>query len=223
MKIGIIGSGVVGQTLGAKLVALGHDVVLGTRDPQKLDEKKNMAVSLKEWLASVQNKAKVVTFKEAAAHGDVLITCTHGQISVEALKLAEADKVGAKVLIDTANELDFSKGFPPMVLASQDRSVGENIQKAFPNLKVVKTLNTMAAPVMVNPKAVAGGDHTIFMAGNDKDAKTKVADLLQSFGWSDILDLGDISAARGPEMYMGMWIRLYGTLQNGMINIKVQR
>lgn len=223
MKIGIIGSGVVGQTLGAKLVALGHDVVLGTRDPQKLDDKKNMAVSLKEWLASVQNKAKVVTFKDAAAHGEILINATHGQIAVEALKLAEVDKVGAKVLIDTANELDFSKGFPPMVLASQDRSVSENIQKAFPNLKVVKSLNTMAAPVMVNPKSIANGDHTIFMAGNDKDAKAKVADLLKSFGWSDILDLGDITAARGPEMYLALWVRLYGSLQNGMINIKVQR
>jgi predicted dinucleotide-binding enzyme len=223
MKIGIIGSGVVGQTLGAKLVALGHDVVLGTRDPQKLDEKKNMAVSLKEWLTQVQNKAKVATFKDAATHGEILINATHGQIAVEALKLAEANKVGGKVLIDTANELDFSKGMPPAVLASQERSVAENIQKAFPNLKVVKTLNTIAAPIMINPQTLKGGDHTIFMAGNDKEAKAKVADLLKSFGWSDILDLGDISNARGPEMYLAMWVRLYGSLQNGMINIKVQR
>lgn len=131
MKIEIIGSGVVGQTLGAKLVALGHDVVLGTRDPQKLDEKKNMAVSLKEWLAQVQSKAKVATFKDAAVHGEILINATHGQIAIEALKLAEANKVGGKVLIDTANELDFSKGMPPAVLASQERSVAENIKKFF--------------------------------------------------------------------------------------------
>jgi len=223
MKIGIIGSGVVAQTLGAKLIELGHDVVLGTRDPKKLDEKKNMAGTLKEWLAAVKNKGKVVAFPEAAAHGEILINATHGQISVEALKLAGADKVGAKILIDTANELDFSKGMPPGVLASQTRSVGENIQNAFPNLKVVKSLNTIGAPIMVNPKVLKGGDHTIFMAGNDKGAKDKVSDLLKSFGWTDILDLGDISAARAPEMYLSMWVRLYGSLQNGMINIKVQR
>ena len=222
MKIGIIGSGVVAQTLGTKLVELGHDVVLGTRDPQKLDEKKNMAGTLNEWLAAVKNKAKVVTFKEAAAHGELLINATHGQISVEALKMAEADKVGPKVLIDTANELDFSgKGFP--VLASGARSVALNLQNAFPNLKVVKSLNTITAPLMVNPKALKGGDHTIFMAGNDSGAKTKVGELLKSFGWTDILDLGDIQAAHGPEMMMGMWLVLYMSMKNGMIGVKIQR
>jgi len=222
MKIGIIGSGVVAQTLGTKLVELGHDVFLGTRDPKKLDEKKNMAGSLNEWLTAVKNKAKVVIFKEAAAHGEILINATHGQNSVEALKMAEADKVGPKVLIDTSNELDFSKGFP-MALASEARSVVGNIQTAFPNLKVVKCFNTIAAPVMVNPKMIHNGDHTIFLSGNDAGAKAQVTELLKSFGWTDILDLGDISAAHGQEMYMGMWVRLYGSLKNGMINIKVQR
>jgi predicted dinucleotide-binding enzyme len=222
MKIGIIGSGVVAQTLGTKLAELGHEVFLGTRDPQKLDEKKNMAVSLKEWLAAVKGKAKVVTFKEAAAQGELLINSTHGQVSVEALKIAEADKVGTKVLIDTANELDFSKGFP-LALASEERSVAGNIQKTFPNLKVVKCFNTLAAPLMVNPQMLHGGDHTLFLSGNDAGAKGQVTELLKSFGWTDILDLGDISAARGQEMYMGMWVRLYGSLKNGMINIKVQR
>ena len=222
MKIGIIGTGVVAQTLGAKLVELGHDVVLGTRDPKKLDEKKNMAVSLNEWLAAVKNKAKVATFKDAAQHGELLINATHGQASVEALKLAEVDKVGAKVLIDTANELDFSKGYP-VALASHERSVAGNIQKAFPGLKVVKCFNTMAAPIMVNPKMIKGGDHTIFIAGNDTGAKAKVTDLLKSFGWTDIMDLGDIQAAHGPEMMMGMWVAIYGSLKNGMVGIKVQR
>ena len=223
MKIGLIGSGIVAQTLGTKLVELGHDVVLGTRDPKKLDEKKNMTGTLNEWLTQVKNKAKVVTFKEAAAHGDILINATHGQISIEALQIAEADKAGSKVLIDVSNELDFSKGMPPGVVASQERCLAEKIQAAFPNLKVVKSLNTISAPVMVNPKAVKGGDHTIFMAGNDKDAKAKVAELLKSFGWTDILDLGDISAARGPEMYLAMWVRLWGAMQTPMLNIKVQR
>src|SRR6185369_13740817 len=139
MKIGIIGSGVVAQTLGTRLVDLGHDVVLGTRDPSKLDEKKNMCGTLREWLAGVSKagkggKAKVATFQEAAAHGELLINATHGQASIDALKLAAADKVGSKVLIDTANELDFSKGMPPGVLASWTRCLAERIQAAFPNL-----------------------------------------------------------------------------------------
>ena len=229
MKIGIIGSGVVAQTLGTKLVELGHDVVLGTRDPSKLDEKKNMAGTLREWLAGVTKagkpggKAKVATFQEAAAHGELLINATHGQASVDALNLAAADKVGPKVLIDTANELDFSKGRPPGALASQDNCLAERIQGAFPNLKVVKTLNTIGAPVMVAPQALAGGEHTVFVSGNDTAAKAAVAELLKSFGWKDVLDLGDIGSARGPEMYMAMWIRLWGATGTGMVNIKVVR
>jgi predicted dinucleotide-binding enzyme len=226
MKIGIIGSGVVAQTLGAKLIELGHDVVLGTRDPAKLDEKKNMAVTLREWLAKV-NKAnkqgRVATFQEAAAHGDLLFNATHGQASVEALKLAAANKVGTKVLIDTSNELDFSKGMPPGALASQSNCLGERIQAAFPNLKVVKSLNTIGAPVMVAPQALAGGEHTVFVSGNDAPAKAAAAELLKSFGWRDVLDLGDISSARGPEMYMAMWLRLWGATGTGMLNVKVVR
>jgi 8-hydroxy-5-deazaflavin:NADPH oxidoreductase len=223
MKIGIIGSGVVGQTLGAKLVQLGHDIVLGTRDPNKRDEKKNFAGSLNEWLASTGNQGRVGTFQEAAAHGELLISATQGEISVDALKLAAADKVGSKVLIDTGNELDFSKGMPPGSLASQNNCLGERIQAAFPNLRVVKSLNTIGAPVMVNPKAVGGGDHTVFVSGNDKEAKGQVIKLLESFGWSDVLDLGDISSARGPEMYMAMWLRLWGATGTSMLNVKVVR
>ncbi|MEO7668267.1 MAG: NAD(P)-binding domain-containing protein [Polyangia bacterium] len=223
MKIGIIGSGVVAQTLGAKLVELGEDVVLGTRDPSKLDDKKNMASTLREWLQAVGNRARVVTFQEAAAHGELLINATAGNVSVEALKRAEAGGVGNKVLIDTSNELDFSKGMPPRVGASQDSCIAEKIQAAFPNLRVVKSLNTIGAPVMVNPKTVGGGDHTVFVAGNDQAAKAQVAALLRTFGWTDILDLGDVAAARAPEMYMAMWLRLWGATQTGMLNIKVVR
>jgi 8-hydroxy-5-deazaflavin:NADPH oxidoreductase len=223
MKIGIIGSGAVAQTLGAKLVDLGHDVVLGTRDPGKLDEKRNMAGTLREWLARTNKKAKVATFQEAAAHGELLINATNGQASVEALKIAGADKVGTKVLIDTGNELDFSKGMPPGALASQTNCLGEKIQAAFPNLKVVKSLNTIGAPVMVAPQALAGGEHTVFLSGNDAPAKAAVAELLKSFGWKDVLDLGDITSARGPEMYMAMWLRLWGATGTGMLNVKVVR
>jgi predicted dinucleotide-binding enzyme len=229
MKIGIIGSGVVAQTLGAKLVELGHDVALGTRDPAKLDDKKNMAGTLREWLATVgasakgEAKAKVVTFKDAAAHGELLINATHGEASIDALKLAAADKVGTKVLIDTANELDFSKGMPPGVLASWTRCLAERIQAAFPNLKVVKSLNTVGAPVMVAPQALAGGEHTIFVAGNDAPAKAAVAELLKSFGWKDVLDLGDVAAARAAEMHMAMWLHMWRATGTGMVNVKIVR
>jgi len=223
MKIGIIGSGIVAQTLGAKLIELGHDVVLGTRDPAKLDEKKKMAGTLREWIARTEKKGKVATFQEAAAHGDLLFNATNGEASIGALKLAAADKVGTKVLIDTSNELDFSKGMPPGALASQSNCLGERIQAAFPNLKVVKSLNTIGAPVMVAPQALAGGEHTVFVSGNDTPAKAATAELLKSFGWKDVLDLGDISSARGPEMYMAMWLRLWGATGTGMLNVKVVR
>ena len=223
MKIGIIGSGVVAQTLGAKLIELGHDVAIGTRDPKKLDDKKNMAGTLREWLARTGNKGKVTTFREAAASGELLVNATSGGISIAALTMAGAGEVGAKVLIDTANALDFSKGMPPRVLAGQDSCLGEQIQAAFPMLKVVKCFNTVGAPVMVDPKALGGGDHTIFLSGNDGGAKGMVSELLQSFGWTDILDLGDISTARGPEMYMALWLRLWGATGTGALNVKVVR
>jgi predicted dinucleotide-binding enzyme len=223
MKIGIIGTGVVAQTLGAKLVEHEHDVVLGTRDPKKLDEKRLFASTLREWLEQIKQRAKIVTFAEAAAHGELLINATSGTVSIDALKLAGADKVGGKILIDAANELDHGQGMPPGALASQERCLAEKIQATFPDLKVVKSLNTIAAPVMVNPKAVGGGDHTIFVSGNDSDAKAQVTTLLRSFGWSDVLDLGDVGSARGPEMYMAMWLRLWGATQTGMLNVKVVR
>jgi 8-hydroxy-5-deazaflavin:NADPH oxidoreductase len=223
MRIGIIGSGVVAQTLGSRLIGLGHDLILGTRDPSKLDDKKMLGATLREWKSQNEGRAKIGTFKEAAAHGDLLINATSGQVSIEALKLAAADKVGAKILIDVANELDFSKGRPPGVLASQEHCLAEKLQAAFPNLKVVKSLNTIGAPVMVDPKALAGGDHTVFVSGNDADAKATVVALLKSFGWTDVLDLGDLSTARGPEMYMAMWLRLWGATNTGQLNIKVVR
>jgi predicted dinucleotide-binding enzyme len=223
MKIGIIGSGVVGQTLGSKLVQLGHDVVLGTRDPKKIDDKKNMADSLRQWADRTGGRARVASFAEAAAHGDLLINATNGAISIEALKMAGADKAGAKVLIDTANELDASKGMPPLSLASQANCLAERIQSAFPLLKVVKCFNTISAHVMIDPKALKGGDHTLFVSGNDAAAKAEVRRLAESFGWGDVLDLGDISTARGPEMYMAMWIRLWGATGTPMINVKVVR
>jgi 8-hydroxy-5-deazaflavin:NADPH oxidoreductase len=221
MKVAIIGSGIVGQTLGKKLVELGHDVVLGTRDPNKLDEAKGWAGSLSDWLTAVENKATVATFSAAAAHGEIVINATHGMASLAALQTAGAENLQGKILIDVANELDFSQGMPPKSLAADTTSLGEKIQAAFPNTKVVKTLNTMNCAVMVNPKQIADGNHTVFISGNDADAKAKVTALLQSFGWTDIFDLGDITSARGTEMMMPIWLRAFGKLGNVPYNFKI--
>jgi 8-hydroxy-5-deazaflavin:NADPH oxidoreductase len=126
-----------------------------------------------------------------------------------------------KILIDVANELDFSQGMPPKSMAADTTSLGEKIQAAFPNTKVVKTLNTMNCAVMVNPKQIADGNHTVFVSGNDADAKAKVTELLQSFGWTDIFDLGDITSARGTEMMMPIWLRAFGKLGNVPYNFKI--
>jgi 8-hydroxy-5-deazaflavin:NADPH oxidoreductase len=221
MKVAIIGSGIVGQTLGKKLVELGHDVILGTRDPNKLDEAKGWAGSLSDWLTAVGNKATVATFADAAAQGEIVINASHGMASLAILQNAGAENLQGKILIDVANELDFSQGMPPKSLAADTTSLGEKIQAAFPNTKVVKTLNTMSCAVMVNPKQLADGNHTVFVSGNDADAKAKVTELLQSFGWTDIFDLGDITSARGTEMMMPIWLRAFGKLGNVPYNFKI--
>jgi 8-hydroxy-5-deazaflavin:NADPH oxidoreductase len=221
MKVAIIGSGIVGQTLGKKLVELGHDVILGTRDPNKLDEAKGWAGSLADWLNAVGNKATVATFAAAAAQGEIVINASHGMASLAILQNAGAENLQGKILIDVANELDFSQGMPPKSLAADTTSLGEKIQAAFPNTKVVKTLNTMSCGVMVNPKQIADGNHTVFVSGNDKGAKAKVTALLQSFGWTDIFDLGDITSARGTEMMMPIWLRAFGKLGNVPYNFKI--
>jgi 8-hydroxy-5-deazaflavin:NADPH oxidoreductase len=221
MKVAIIGSGIVGQTLGKKFVELGHDVILGTRDPNKLDEAKGWAGSLSDWLTAVGNKATVATFAAAAAQGEIIINATHGMASLAALQTAGAENLQGKILIDVANELDFSQGMPPKSLAADATSLGEKIQAAFPNTKVVKTLNTMNCAVMVNPKQIADGNHTVFVSGNDADAKAKVTELLQSFGWTDIFDLGDITSARGTEMMIPLWLLAFGKLGNVPYNFKI--
>ncbi len=223
MKVGIIGSGMVGQTIGKKLVELGHDVILGTRDPQQVTEKKGWAGSLQEWLDSLPKPSKIATFSEAATHGEIVINATGGVNSIAALQLAGAENLAGKILIDIANELDFSKGMPPQSLATDTISLGEKLQIAFPTAKVVKTLNTMTAAVMVAPESVAAGNHTVFVSGNDSDAKASVTSLLKSFGWQDIIDLGDIQSARGTEMLMPIWLKLMQQLGTGAFNYKIVR
>jgi 8-hydroxy-5-deazaflavin:NADPH oxidoreductase len=221
MKVAILGSGIVGQTLGKKLVEIGHEVILGTRNPSKRDEAKGWAGSLNDWLNTVGNKATVATFAATAAQGEIVINATHGMASLEALQIAGAENLQGKILIDVANELDFSQGMPPKSMAADTTSLGEKIQAAFPNTKVVKTLNTMNCQMMVDPKQLADGKHTVFISGNDIDAKSKVTELLQSFGWMDIFDLGDITSARATEMMMPIWLRAFGKLGNVPYNFKI--
>jgi predicted dinucleotide-binding enzyme len=213
MKIGILGSGVVGQTIGAKLVELGHEVKVGTRDPQKLEE----------WRTLVGPNASAATFAETAAFGEILFNCTSGAGSLNALHMAGEANLKDKILIDIANPLDFSRGMPPTLLTCNDDSLAEQIQRAHPELKVVKTLNTVTARVMVNP-ALLSGDHDMFVCGNDPGAKAAVVDLLKQWlGWKSVLDLGDLTAARGMEMWLPLWIRLMSTLQTPLFNLKLVR
>ena len=163
-------------------------------------------------------------FAEAAAHGELIFNCTNGAVSLEALGAAGAENLSGKVLVDVANVLDFSRGRPPAVGVSNSDSLGEQIQRAFPEARVVKALNTMNANVMVDP-GIVPGEHDVFISGNDDEAKAQVSELLQSFGWpaARILDLGDISAARGQELYVAFWLGLMGAVDGAAFNIRVVR
>jgi len=215
MKIAVLGTGTVGDTIGSKLVELGHEVAMGSRT--------NNNEKAREFVDKHNDKASAGTFAYAAAFGEILFNCTSGAGSLEALKSAGEDNLNGKILIDVANPLDFSKGMPPSLSVVNTSSLGEEIQNTFPKLKVVKTLNTIWCGIMVNPGMVNNGDHTIFLSGNDSDAKDKVLEILRSFGWDDknIFDLGDISSARGTEMYLPLWLRIYGSTGNGAFNIKI--
>ena len=212
MRTGVFGSGMVGQAISARLAELGRDAMIGTRDPNKLNE----------WHSSHTN-VKIGSFSETAAHGEIIFNATNGAASLDVLKMAGESNLNGKVLVDISNPLDFSKGMPPSLLVSNTDSLGERIQRAFPNVKVVKTLNTVNANIMVYPQRVANGDHHVFISGNDAQAKTQVADVLKSFGWIHILDLGDIPTARGTEMYLPIWLRMWGALGTGMFNIKIMK
>jgi 8-hydroxy-5-deazaflavin:NADPH oxidoreductase len=213
MRIGVLGTGMVGQTIATKLVELGHDVTMGAREPG--NEK---AV---EWASGAGDDASEGSFADAAAHGELLFNCTAGTASLEALRAAGEAELSGKVLVDVANPLDFSKGMPPTLSVSNDDSLGEQIQREFPDARVVKTLNTVNAAVMVQP--VDGTN--LFVCGDDGAAKEQVVGLLGDFGWpaDAVIDLGGIDQARGAEMYLALWIRLMGVLGTPSFNIAVVR
>jgi predicted dinucleotide-binding enzyme len=165
---------------------------------------------------------KLVTHAEAAAHGELVINALSGQGSLAGIELAR-DGLANKVLIDISNPLDFSKGIPPSLSVANTDSLGEQIQRALPSTKVVKTLNTVNAFLMVDPQQLAGGDHTMLLCGNDAGAKATTTQLLTELGWKDVIDLGDLTNARGMEMWVPLWARLYGALRTPMFGLKIVR
>jgi len=215
MRIAVLGTGVVGRTLAGKLVESGHDVVLGSRTADN-----EAAVG---WAAEAGPRARAATFFDAAAEAEVVINATPGTVSLDVLAAASTGNLAGKVLIDVANPLDHSAGFPPSLSISNTDSLAETIQRAFPTVRVVKALNTMRADVMVAPDRLAGGDHDVFMAGDDAEAKEVVAGLLREFGWrpEHIRDLGALEAARGLEMWLPLWLRIFLKQGDRVFNIKV--
>ncbi|MFF0205672.1 NADPH-dependent F420 reductase [Streptomyces sp. NPDC005017] len=226
MRYAVLGTGSVGRTLAAKLDSLGHEVVVGTRDTgatlARTDSDAFGNPPFAQWLAE-HERVRLLDFAQAAAFGEAVLNTTSGTGSLRALEAAGSDNLAGKVLLDLANPLDFSQGFPPSLDPVNTDSLGEQIQRAFPGTKVVKTLNTMNAAIMVEPSRVAG-PHNVFVSGDDAGAKKHVTELLAEFGWpeADIIDLGDISTARGTEMLLPVWLRLYGALGHDQFNFHVQ-
>ena len=226
MKIAVFGTGTAGPMLAGALSALGHDVVIGTRDPQvtlaRTEPGAMGGPPFAAWHAA-HSRIDVATFADAAARADIVVNATNGGGSLKALTAAGAENLAGKVLMDVANPLDLSRGFPPSLNPVNTDSLGEQIQRAFPEARVVKTLNTMTASVMVDPGSVAGGDHSVFVSGNDGAAKEIVSGLLTDLGHRDIIDLGDITTARGAEMILPLWLRIWGALGTGSFNFKLAR
>lgn len=202
MKIAVLGTGMVGQAIAGKLVSLGHDVIVGTRDASGPSAEK-----LAPWL-SAHPSARLARFAEAAAHGEIVFNCTNGHATLAALTAAGAENLAGKPLVDLANPLDFSNGFPPRLWVCNDDSLAEQVQRAFPAAKVVKTLNTVNADLMVEP-ARLGATHAVFLSGDDAGAKAEVRALLESFGWAQIVDLGALETARATEMMLPIWLRVW--------------
>lgn len=211
MRIGVLGTGMVGNAIGSKLTQLGHQVLMGSRSAA--NEK------AAAWVKTAGKNASQGTFADAAKFGEVLFNCTSGGASLDALKLAGKENLAGRVLVDVANPLDFSKGMPPSLSVCNTDSLAEQIQRAFPDAKVVKSLNTMNCYLMVNPGLIPG-DHNVFVAGNDAGAKTKVNEVLGWFGWkpAQVVDLGDLTAARGLEMVLPLWLRLWSAFQHSNFN-----
>lgn len=214
MNIGILGTGIVGQTIGNRLIELGHNVKMGSRLANN--------DAARAWAKVASRQASHGTYTEAAAFGEILFNCTAGRGTLSALEFAHTSDLNNKILIDVANPLDFSRGFPPTLTVSNTDSLGEQIQRAHPLLKVVKALNTMNVDVMVHPDRIRG-QHDAFICGNDAIAKATVTKMLTEFGWESVIDLGDITNSRGMEMALLLWISLQRKLGTNIFNYKIAK
>jgi len=203
MKIGILGTGMVGNALGTRLVQKGHEVTMGSRTANN--------EAARKWASSLGERARTATFQNAAAFGELVISCTGGMHSMEALKSVGAGPLRGKILIDVSNPLQQGKDGSITLGFCNTDSLGERIQNAFPETRVVKALNTVNCDIMIEPSRVPG-NHNLFICGNDAAAKKRVTQYLSDwFGWKpdNIIDVGDITAARGTEMMMPLWMRLF--------------
>ena len=225
MNIAVLGTGIVGRTIAARLLELGHTVMVGTRDPQATLARTEPDAMGNPPFSTWRNEhpgVGLASFADAAANAELVVNASSGDAALDVLALAGADNLAGKVLVDVSNPLDFSEGFPPTLFVKDIDSLGEQIQRTFPQARVVKTLNTLNASLMVEPKSLGEGS-SIFVSGNDADAKALVIGLLESFGHDDVIDLGGIETARGTEMLMPIWLRLMGSLGTTRFNFKIVR
>ncbi len=223
MRVAVLGTGSVGRAIAARCAELGHEVAIGTRNvAATMGRAGTDGPSFADWSAG-HPAVTISSLSEAAAFGEVVVNATSGAATMEALDAAGASALAGKVLIDVTNPLDFSAGFPPTLIVKDTDSLGEQIQRAFPQTRVVKSLNTLTASLMVDPASLADGSHSVFVSGNDAAAKRTVIGLLQEFGHRDVIDLGDISTTRGTEMWLPLWLRLMGTLGTAQFNLRIVR
>ena len=218
MNIGVLGTGVVGQTIATALTTKGHNVRLGSRT---MNNDKATA-----WVKGANEHASQGDFNDAAAFGEILFLCLNGEHALETVRGIERDNISGKVVIDLTNPLDFSKGMPPRITEGlgNTNSLGEEIQKALPGARVVKTLNTVNCKVMVSPKEVNGGDHHLFLCGNDAGAKARVKELLaDDFGWKteNLIDLGGIESARVTEAIVPFWVTVMQAVGSPVFNFQI--
>jgi predicted dinucleotide-binding enzyme len=225
MKIAVLGTGMAGRTLAARLHELGHSVVIGTRDPQATlarTEPDGMGNPAFATWHGEHAGVGLATFADAARDAELVINASSGAATIDVLSLAGAPNLAGKPLLDIANPLDFAQGFPPSLFVKDTDCLAEQVQRAFPEAKVVKSLNTLNATLMVEPAAL-GASSTVFVSGDDAQAKATVTGLLESFGHDDVIDLGGIETARGTEMLLPVWLRLMGTLGTAQFNFKIVR
>ena len=226
MRIAVLGTGVVGRTLARGLARVGHHVVIGTRDPESTlaaaETDQHGSVAFAAWLRE-NSGIGLATFADAAEPAELVVFASAGARAMDVLRAAGARNLEGKVLLDVSNPLDFTTGYPPTLFVKDTDSLAEQIQRAVPRARVVKALNTVSSYVMADPTAIDGGDHTVFVSSDDGDAAEAVTSLLHELGWKDVLTLGGLSTARGPEMYVGLWLRMLAAIGKPEFNVRVVR